>query len=304
MSANAHEPNQEFTELLKLRASELLAFVEEGNIDAAVNVLVELQHARTPEINSSQDLVTMLKEKALVLHEHIAAGELDEAMHTLVELQNVRDKGLYQEVGKLTRALHNAITNFHVDGEEDKDIKEISNMSDATDRLSYVVQLTDKAANKTLDLVEDSLPVVDRVKDETSRLKSEWERLVARDMSPEEFRELYWQLDGFFKKLDSDTSHLSSNMTEILMAQDFQDLTGQVINKITGLVKEVEASLVDLVFIAGQVEQITGIVTKGEEKISAADKNMKGHGPQIDSTKAEVMASQDDVDDLLSSLGF
>ena len=93
-------------------------------------------------------------------------------------------------------------------------------------------------------------------------------------------------------------------MTEILMAQDFQDLTGQVINKVTGLVKEVEASLVDLVFMASQVEAITGIVTKGVEKETAADKDMKGHGPQIDKAKEDVMASQDDVDDLLSSLGF
>ncbi|MDX1473401.1 MAG: protein phosphatase CheZ [Reinekea sp.] len=291
----------EFTAKLKEQAPVLLQHVDSGNIEEAINVLVELQHARTPFIDGHQDVMVMLREKAMELHENISNGQFDSALLTLQDMQNVRDRGLYQEVGRLTRALHDAITNFHIDSAKDKDVSE---MTDATDRLGYVVELTDKAANKTLDLVEESLPVADALRQEANELKSEWERLVQRDMTPDQFRELYWRLDDYFKRLDKDASKLSGNMTEILMAQDFQDLTGQVINKVTGLVKEVEASLVDLVFMASQVEAITGIVTKGEEKVSAADMNMKGHGPQIDSTKEDVMASQDDVDDLLSSLGF
>ncbi|MDX1341106.1 MAG: protein phosphatase CheZ [Reinekea sp.] len=291
----------EFTAMLKEQAPVLLQHVDSGNIEEAINVLVELQHARTPFIDGHQDVMVMLREKAMELHENISNGQFDSALLTLQDMQNVRDRGLYQEVGRLTRALHDAITNFHIDSAKDKDVSE---MTDATDRLGYVVELTDKAANKTLDLVEESLPVADALRQEANELKSEWERLVQRDMTPDQFRELYWRLDDYFKRLDKDASKLSGNMTEILMAQDFQDLTGQVINKVTGLVKEVEASLVDLVFMASQVEAITGIVTKGEEKVSAADMNMKGHGPQIDSTKEDVMASQDDVDDLLSSLGF
>lgn len=300
MSEQVPEP-EEFAALLKEQAPVLLQHVDSGNIDAAINILVELQHARTPEITGEHDVMEMLREKALDLHDRISEGEYDEALNTLQQMQNVRDRGLYQEVGRLTRALHDAITNFHIDSKQGEDISE---MADATDRLSYVVELTDKAANKTLDLVEDSLPVADALKQEASELKTEWERLVQRSMTPDEFRALYWRLDEYFKRLDKDASQLSGNMTEILMAQDFQDLTGQVINKVTGLVKEVEASLVDLVFMASQVEAITGIVTKGEETDKAADMNMKGHGPQIDVAKEDVVASQDDVDDLLSSLGF
>jgi len=303
MSEIAHDAT-EFSELLKVKAPELLQYVDAGKFDLAVNVLEQLQQAQQPDLHAEYDLVSSLKEKALILHAKIESGELDEAMATLEEMQTVRDRGLYQEVGKLTRALHNAITNFHIDGDEEKDDDDISNMSEATDRLGYVMKLTDRAANKTLDLVEDSLPVADALKTEAASLKSEWERLVQRDMTPEQFRGLYWRLDEFFQRLDQDTNKLSANMTEILMAQDFQDLTGQVINKVTGLVKEVETSLVDLVFMASQVEQITGIVTKGEDSETAADKDMKGHGPQINSDSEEVMGSQDDVDDLLSSLGF
>jgi len=302
MSGRAPEP-EEFAALLKEQAPLLLKYVDSGNIDEAISVLVELQHARTPLINGEQDVMEILREKALHLHDSISDGEYDSALITLQEMQNVRDRSLYHEVGRLTRALHDAITNFHLDAQAGA-AGEVSEMSDATDRLDYVVKLTERAANKTLDLVEESLPVADALKQEASELKTEWERLVQRDMTPDEFRSLYWRMDTYFKRLDTDASTLSGNMTEILMAQDFQDLTGQVINKVTGLVKEVEASLVDLVFMASQVESITGIVTKGEEKETAADMNMKGHGPQIDKAKEDVMASQDDVDDLLSSLGF
>lgn len=297
-----HSPEtDEFADLLKQKAKVLLEHVDSGDIEAAVSVLVDLQHARTPHIGDGQDVMEMLREKALLLHANISKGDYDLALNNLQELQNVRDKGLYQEVGRLTRALHSAITNFQIDA---GNRAEASDMTDATDRLGYVVELTEKAANKTLDLVEESLPIADEMRQEAGELKQEWARLVQRDMTPDEFRSLYWRLDEYFKKLDADTSSLSNNMTQILMAQDFQDLTGQVINKVTGLVKEVEASLVDLVYMASQVEAITGIVTQGDDNKNTVDMNMKGHGPQIDLEKEDVMASQDDVDDLLSSLGF
>ncbi|MEJ2045780.1 MAG: protein phosphatase CheZ [Reinekea sp.] len=300
MSESTSE-SEEFEALLRQKAPILAQCVDSGNIDEAINILMELQHAQTPQIKDEKNVMQTLSDKALILHDQINDGEYETALVTLREMLNLRDRGLYQEVGRLTRALHNAITNFHIDYVSGKDP---SDMSEATDRLDYVVQMTDKAANRTLDLVEESLPVADALKNEASELKKQWERLIARDMTPDEFRNLYWRLDKYFKQLDQDATTLSGNMTEILMAQDFQDLTGQVINKVTGLVKEVESSLVDLVFMASQVETITGIVTKGKEEEIQVDMNMKGHGPQINTNQDDVVSSQDDVDDLLSSLGF
>lgn len=299
MSEHA-QVSEEFVGLLKEQATVLLEHVETGDIEAAVGVLVQLQSARTPDVTDNYEIMELLREKAMMLYNNIADGQYESALNNLHEMQNVRDKGLYQEVGRLTRALHNAITNFQIDANNEA----ASEMTDATDRLDYVVKMTEKAANKTLDIVEDSLPIADSLRQEALTLKSEWERLVRREMSADEFRDLYWRLDAYFKKMESESSQLSSNMTEILMAQDFQDLTGQVINRVTSLVKEVEASLVDLVYMASQVEAISGIVTTGEVSKSPADMNMKGHGPQVDNQKEDVMASQDDVDDLLSSLGF
>jgi chemotaxis protein CheZ len=301
MTERTPEPEQ-FASLLKDRAPKLLACANDNNIEAAVQILIELQYARAPQLSSESDVMENLREKALLLHDNICNGQFDSALVNLQEMQNVRDKGLYQEIGRLTRALHNAITNFSIDSQP---TDEVSELTEASDRLGYVIELTERAANRTLDLVEDSLPLVTAIQLEASVLKLEWQRMVQRDMTPAEFRTLYWRLDQYFQKLDVDTAVLSGNMTQILLAQDFQDLTGQVINKVTVLVKEVESSLVELVFMASQVEAITGIIAHGNDahRDSARD-DTQGHGPAIRPDQADVVANQDDVDDLLSSLGF
>ncbi|WP_232819273.1 protein phosphatase CheZ [Saccharospirillum mangrovi] len=294
----------QFQETLKAMVPALLEQVEHGNMDEAVAILVKLQQARTEHFAGTA-FSDLLKEKAAELHQRIEAGETDSALETLQELQDARDRGLYQEVGRLTRALHSAITNFHIDARPGEAVQELSDMSEATDRLGYVVTMTEKAANTTLDLVEESMPVAGALTEESGRLKTEWKRLVDRDMSAEEFRTLYWQLDEFFTLLNDQSQTLYNNLSSILLAQDFQDLTGQVINKVTSLVKEVEASLVDLVFMASQVDEITGIVREGPEVVAEpTEVSDKGEGPQINANAEGVVSSQDDVDDLLSSLGF
>ena len=121
-------------------------------------------------------------------------------------------------------------------------------------------------------------------------------------MAPAEFRELYGRIDRFFVSMTADSDVLYRSLSEILLAQDFQDLTGQVIQKVTGLVKEVEENLLSLVVMAGHVDQLTGTIHDIEEKEESAE---KGVGPQVKAEEREdVVSGQDDVDDLLSSLGF
>ena len=101
---------------------------------------------------------------------------------------------------------------------------------------------------------------------------------------------------------------VSSNLNDILLAQDYQDLTGQVIKRVTQLVTEVESNLLKLVLMASQVDRFAGI--EHDRAAILAEKNpqkytAQGEGPQIHADKREdVMSGQDDVDDLLSSLGF
>jgi chemotaxis protein CheZ len=202
----------------------------------------------------------------------------------------------------LTRSLHEAIRNFQIDPRNAEQQEALSKMTDASDRLEYVVQMTGEAANRTMDLVEETMPVANAFREEAASLRDEWQRLRRREMQPAEFRELYGRIDRFFVSTASDADTMYNNLSEILLAQDYQDLTGQVIQKVTALVKEVEEQMLSLVVMASHVDQLTGTVHQIEEKEESAE---KGVGPQIKADEREdVVSGQDDVDDLLSSLGF
>jgi len=242
----------------------------------------------------------ILKAQANQLKDLVDSGDVSGALSIISELTETRDKTLYQEVGRLTRSLHESIRNFHVDGEA-ADNSELSTIEDASDRLAYVVDMTSKAANKTLDLVEDTMPVASNISVEAKKLKEDWSRLQRKEMKPEEFRTLTATMGTFLTKLCDDSDKVYDNLSQILLAQDFQDLTGQVINRVTGLVKDVEENLVNLVAMAGKVDQITGTV----HEIEKQETGIEGEGPQMHADEKEgVVSGQDDVDDLLSSLGF
>jgi len=255
----------------------------------------------TKKTSTFGDEETVLSEQASDLVKHVESGDFAGAMQVIADLNKTRDRTLYHEVGRLTRSLHESIRNFNIELGEQANADDISKITDASDRLSFVVDLTGKAANKTMDLVEATMPLAIAMKDEAHELKISWKRLRRREIEPSEFRELYKRIDVFFDSLTINSDVVYTNLSDILLAQDYQDLTGQVIQKVTGLVREVEDSLVQLVAMAGKVDRITGIQHNEFE-----DKNdpLLGQGPQIDKAKKDVVSSQDDVDDLLSSLGF
>lgn len=249
---------------------------------------------------------SQLKDQANSLKVLVDQGDYAEALNVISQLNVTRDKSVYQEVGRLTRSLHEAIQNFHIDAAGDLQGEDLTNIDDASDRLAYVVELTNKAANKTLDLVEETMPIASEIKEEAGMLKTDWARLQRREMDPGEFRELYKRMDVFLGKMVVQSDKVYRNLSDILMAQDFQDLTGQVIKRVTGLVKEVEENLVNLVVMAGRVDKITGNQhTLKDRDESNQQKLEEGQGPQLHAEeRVDVVSGQDDVDDLLSSLGF
>jgi len=250
-----------------------------------------------------QEFTNLLKNKTDALKVSVDNGDYRDALDQIRELDMMRDQSLYREVGRLTRSLHEAIQNFHIDAHNAEQQAELSKMADASDRLAYVVKMTSQAANRTLDLVEESMPLSGEIRDQARQIGKEWQRFRRREMEPTEFRGLCKRLEQFLDQVAGNADRVSPNLSEILLAQDFQDLTGQVIQKVTTLVREVEENLVKLVVMASNVDRITGIVhdlsTEGEQQPST-----DGVGPQIDADREDVVSSQDDVDDLLSSLGF
>lgn len=252
-------------------------------------------------VGSFNDFDELLSQQSAKLKALVEEGDVASVIKLVSEINESRDKTLYLEVGRLTRSLYESIRNFQIDCTDPDSEEELSKINDASDRLSYVVEMTNSAANKTLDLVESTMPYASEIKKESGLLRKEWARLRRKEMTPDEFRALAKRMEGFLDQLGHDSDKVYENLSSILLAQDFQDLTGQVINRVTGLVQEVEDNLVNLVRMAGKVDQITGTV----HSIESLKTDMSGEGPQMNKeVRRDVVSDQDDVDDLLSSLGF
>ncbi|MEK9713328.1 MAG: protein phosphatase CheZ [Thalassolituus sp.] len=228
-------------------------------------------------------------------------GDLGKAVALVNDLNEIRDRTLYQEIGRLTRALHESIKNLKVDT-----VGAASDITETTDKLTYVLEMTDKSANRTMDLADAGVPLAMNISDQGEQLAERWKKFMNREMSSAEFRELSRDIDKYLNSSAGDATKIRKQFTEIVLAQDFQDLTGQVIHKVINLIRDVEGRLVGLVAMAGQVDEITGISHDLDASVAVKDAgpDIVAEGPQTDHSVEGVVASQDDVDDLLSSLGF
>lgn len=248
-------------------------------------------------MTQEQPLISL--EQAKLLVQHLENGETESANDIIHTISLNESAELFSEVGKLTRQLHDSLTDFNVD-EKLIGLAEVS-LPDATSRLEYVIEETEKAANSTMDAVEKSMPIAEQLNDRLEAILPEWKKLMSRQIELGEFKHLCIELDCVLESVSSDSRALNNSLTEVLMAQGYQDLTGQVIRQVIGLVSEVEQHLVEMLATFGDTSQIKD---KTQPSLEIDDK-VKAEGPIIDAAKREdVMDNQDDVDDLLSSLGF
>lgn len=258
----------------------------------------------TNQLGNDEKFVAELQDCAKLLIDKLQNNNYQEASNLIQNLYEVRDRHIFTTVGKLTRALHSAIVNFHVDAEIEQihEGEASSEIRDASDRLHYVIGLTQEAADKTMDRVESAAPIAMNLGQEAAALRNEWEKFRRRELSKEEFARLYARVGDFLQEMGESTDALNHNLQAIILEQGFQDLTGQVLKKVIGLITDVEKELVNLVRIAGQVEEVTGLTT---EKTKVEVDKAAAEGPQIHAkVRDDVVSGQDDVDDLLSSLGF
>lgn len=232
----------------------------------------------------AKDLVNALEQG----DEATADGLLD-------EIAGLRETQLFKEVGKLTRQLHDTLGSFAVDSRiaamTEKDIP------DAKERLHYVITMTEQAANQTLNAVETLLPVSERLSTQIAELSGKWGRFLDREMPYEEFKTMSREIALHFSESKNSLQSMQAGLNDILMAQSFQDITGQIIRRVIDLVQELEASMVELIRISGgKIKPAAGV--SGEPELPGPAV------PGIDDKGGDIASSQDDVDDLLSSLGF
>jgi chemotaxis protein CheZ len=253
-----------------------------------------------PEQNDQPQLP--LEDKLLLARRLVAeleAGDETMASATLTELSacGSKDVSLFQEVGRLTRELHEAMNGFV----EDTSMAEMVqvDMPDAAERLQYVIETTENAAHQTLTAIEQAMPVSERLKSQAEKLNTQWGKFVHRELTLEDFKALSGELSEFLQQSTEDSADLHNKMNEIMMAQGFQDITGQIIKKVIVLVRNVESRLIHLIRLAGNTHTSKNDDEMKKQKMAAED------GPAVPGvTQSQVVSGQDDVDDLLSSLGF
>ena len=249
--------------------------------------------------NTSITLNDEFKQMVRELASFVEDGNEVEADRLLDKIARSRESSLFQELGKLTREFHEALNSFRLDArilsltEED--------FPDARERLRYVVKMTAQSADRSLTAAEESMPIVTEIEAQAEALKTQWGRFMHREMNAEEFRQLSVELDTFLGELSISSSKLKERMTEVIMAQDFQDLTGQIIERVISLVDDMERSLVDLIRISGQ-----NLAAKEATSAKGKEDHLKGVGPAVPGVDeaSALVSGQDEVDDLLSSLGF
>lgn len=235
-------------------------------------------------------------EKAKNLLASMEAGDLEKAQDYLDELSEVRENEMYQEIGKLTRELHDSINTFGLDDR----LADIASdeIPDARQRLAHVITMTDEAANSTLTAVEESMPLCDKLLSETRNIENEWKRFSNREITLSEFKKLSTELKVYFETNTSSATKINENLNSVLMAQGFQDLTSQIIKRVISLVEEVETSMVSIIQLSGN---------KPKDKINGKEDDEHGglDGPVVPGLESSgTVSGQDEVDDLLSSLGF
>ncbi len=202
-------------------------------------------------------------------------------------LNDARFEVLFQEIGKLTRELHDTFGALVADEHLASLAREC--MPDARARLHYVIEKTEDAAQRTLTAVETMIPLSDQFVADAGELRLAF--VAEPGTSSLQQRTLAF-LDG----VSIYGGRLRSGLTEILMAQEYQDLTGQVIKRTIDLVSQVEEKLVGLVSACGVVTQRAGAIPA---PVSAS----VSHGPSTSRQNA-VLGRQSEVDELLASLGF
>ncbi|MPS30397.1 protein phosphatase CheZ [Pigmentiphaga sp.] len=196
----------------------------------------------------------------------------------------------YQRVGMLTRQLHDALREL---GYHQKVEQAVHSLPDTRQRLDYIARLTGQAAERALSNVEKGQEIQEGVEKEGARLSGQWRELYGRRLGVDDFKRVAAETSAFLDRTQDDARATQALLTDIMMAQDFHDLTGQVIQKVLKLAQNFEDELVKLL-----------IESTPPEKRNAAHSEWM-NGPVIDaSSRDDVVANQAQVDDLLESLGF
>ncbi|MEI2417589.1 protein phosphatase CheZ [Orrella sp. JC864] len=196
---------------------------------------------------------------------------------------------LIARIGALTRLLRDSMRELGLD----QAIKDAAQaIPDARDRLDYVAKMTEQAAHRVLNACESAQPLQEAMQRRAQALDGQWQEWFDAPKELPEARALVDETRGFLKEVGQGSQATQGHLMEIIMAQDFQDLTGQVIMRMMGVIGTIERELLQVLIDNVPIER-------------REEANSLLNGPQVNPEgKADVVTSQAQVDDLLDSLGF
>ena len=228
------------------------------------------------------------------LADALEAGD-DALFHAELDaLVQRREIELFGELRKLTSDLQSALERFRIDSRL-VDLAE-NEVPNARHRLDHVLKLTDEAAHRTMDLVERSGPLAERAAAHAGTIIEAWQRFRRREIRVDEFQRLVLQMDEFLEATRGDMETVRANLAEVVLAQGYQDLSGQIIRGVMKLVGELEVALIELVRLSR---------TAGATGKRLSDDTRRGYGPAIPGiNNGPAVSGQQDVDSLLAGLGM
>ncbi len=196
---------------------------------------------------------------------------------------------MLSRIGKVTRTLHNSLGELGLDKILEQAAQDIP---DACDRLNYVARMTEQAAEKVLNATDIAIPLQAEIASGATALEERWNEVLTNPSLYSLYKDAAMDTQAFLAMTGNHTTETKALLMDIMMAQDFQDLTGQVIQKITGLVQDLEKELVQVLI------DFSPNIVKTETQASLMN------GPQINPNIEGVVSGQEQVEDLLDSLGF
>lgn len=202
-----------------------------------------------------------------------------------------QQEAVFNRLGHMARSLHDTLREL---GYDKLLTQTVTALPDAKDRLAYVANLTEQAACRVLNATDIAGPLVDEIENGATELGGRWDKAFANQLGVAEFKQLAEETRAYLKdQLPTRTRATHAQLTEIMMAQDFQDLTGQVIKKVVVLAQELETGLM------GALIDVLPATKRTEEVASLMN------GPVVNAEgRSDVVVNQEQVDDLLDSLGF
>ena len=215
----------------------------------------------------------------------------DTTMPSVLGKKDSTDEMVHR-IGHLTRLLRDSMKELGLDQQITQAAQAIP---DANDRLNYVALMTEQAAERALNAVERAQPVQDTLEADGAALNQRWQAAAANLAVVGEDPKLVEDTQNFLgSKLPAATGATQKELLEIMMAQDFQDLTGQVIKKMMEVIKLIEEQLVQVL-----VDNVPN-VTDGVKVEDGRDEHARlRNGPQVGESKVDAVSGQDQVDDLL-----